>query len=74
MRNLQVKKKRNRREGANIAVTHHRMVLREIRFHVLTEADECALITHLVAVVGRAENGDTAAVVLHKVSLFLHLV
>ena len=70
MRNLQVKKKRNRREG----VTHHRMVLREIRFHVLTEADECALITHLVAVVGRAENGDTAAVVLHKVSLFLHLV
>jgi hypothetical protein len=41
---------------------------------VLAEADEGALVAHLVAVVGSTENGDTLSIVLHHISFILNLV
>ena len=46
----------------------------EVGLHVGLEGDEGALVAHLVAVVGRAEDGDAAAVVRHLVPFGLHLV
>lgn len=44
-------------------------------FHIcVTKADEGCFVSHLVAVVWRAEDGDTLAVVLHDVSLVLNFV
>ncbi len=38
------------------------------------EADEGALVAHLVAVVGRREHRDAVAVVVHLIPLVLHLM
>ena len=50
--------------------------LDELRLHVLlvTEANQCAFVAHLVAVIWSTEDGDAFAIVLDDVTLILHLV